>query len=271
MIAAVGQSLIFILCVSFIMSESNRVLGMLAIIKNEGMVIKEWIEHYIWQGVDHFYIIDNGSTDNTKEILAEYIKSGIVSYFVFGGRHMQAESYNQIFYSFAQQQCKWLIICDADEYIYNTRRGGSIKGYLNTLDYNRISHVALQWKMFGSSGYETQPVDKIRTSFLWRQSAIHPNTKMIVNTSLTGRLHVHGHWHKPATESIQYPADLALNHYAIMSKEYFGKIKMTRGDVNSVECDNVRDWKYFEEYDHKEFCDTELRDLILDQNDQNQS
>lgn len=55
-------------------------VGLLAIIKNEGMVIQEWIEHYIWQGVSHFYIIDNGSTDNTHKVLLPYIQKGIMSY-----------------------------------------------------------------------------------------------------------------------------------------------------------------------------------------------
>ena len=29
--------------------------------KNESMIITEWIEHYLREGIDHFYLIDNGS------------------------------------------------------------------------------------------------------------------------------------------------------------------------------------------------------------------
>ena len=39
-------------------------LSILAIFKNEAMNLKEWIEHYILNGVEHFYLINNGSTDN---------------------------------------------------------------------------------------------------------------------------------------------------------------------------------------------------------------
>lgn len=40
-------------------------LSLLAIFKNEETSLSLWIEHYCWMGVDHFYLIDNGSTDNS--------------------------------------------------------------------------------------------------------------------------------------------------------------------------------------------------------------
>jgi hypothetical protein len=33
------------------------------------------------------------------------------------------------------------------------------------------------------------------------------------------------------------------------SREYFAKVKMTRGDVIKALNDDVRDWAYFEKYD----------------------
>ena len=48
-------------------------LSVLAIFKNETMNLKMWIDHYLWQGVEHFYLIDNGSTDKPLAILKEYI------------------------------------------------------------------------------------------------------------------------------------------------------------------------------------------------------
>ena len=55
----------------------------LSIFKNETMNLKLWLEHYLWQGVGHFYLIDNGSTDNPLSILQEYIDKGIITYFYF--------------------------------------------------------------------------------------------------------------------------------------------------------------------------------------------
>ena len=44
-------------------------LCLVAIFKNESHILKEFITHYIKQGVDHFFLIDNGSNDNYSDIL----------------------------------------------------------------------------------------------------------------------------------------------------------------------------------------------------------
>jgi len=54
---------------------------------------------------------------------------------------------------------------------------------------------------------------------------------------------------------------LHLNHYAIQSREFFGNVKMTRGDVSSVSLASHRDWDYFDTYDHREVVDEELKDM----------
>ena len=54
------------------MSNYKYFLTCCLMIKNEGKYIEEWMDHYISEGVEHFYIIDNGSTDNTLELLKKY-------------------------------------------------------------------------------------------------------------------------------------------------------------------------------------------------------
>ena len=44
-----------------------------ALFKNESHSIKEWIKHYLYHGVEHFYLIDDGSTDNYLEEIQEFI------------------------------------------------------------------------------------------------------------------------------------------------------------------------------------------------------
>ena len=62
---------------------------------------------------------------------------------------------------------------------------------------------------------------------------------------------------------IDNPKDeIALNHYAIMSEEYFRKVKMTRGAADRT--DNVRDMEYYNKNDTEasEIIDTELKNLV---------
>jgi hypothetical protein len=238
----------------------NKSLCILVIIKNEAMVIDEWINHYIWQGVDHFYIIDNDSTDNTKDILNPYINKHIVSYFYREEQHRQNDHYNEIYKKYIRNNWDWVIVCDADEYFYY--RGKKVlKEYINSLDQSNISNITINWKMFGSNGHITQP-QSIRKSFLIRKKDLHKDFKAIINPLLTDRLYIHLHSHIGGI-SINNPIELALNHYAIMSKEYFEKIKMTRGDADDSKQNNLRDWNYFDKYNHKEVYDTELHDLVV--------
>ena len=235
-------------------------LGLLVIAKNENMVIREFVQHYQWQGVQHIYLIDNGSTDNTKQVLQPFIDDGYIEYYYMPKKHSQTDHYNSI-YPHIKNQCKWLIVCDADEYIYNRIPENTIATYLHTLDYANVNGVALNWKMFGSSGYKQQP-ESIRSSFIMRKRE-DSNQKTIVNTSQTEKLIMHSHvYTNPNNQLISNPFELALNHYAIMSLEYFQKVKMTRGDAYINTSDNVRNMDYFARYDHKEMEDTELRDLV---------
>lgn len=59
-------------------------LGITAIIRNEADNLEEWLDYHIAAGVDIFYIYDDDSNDNIAEVLAPYIKDGIVEYFPLG-------------------------------------------------------------------------------------------------------------------------------------------------------------------------------------------
>ena len=63
-------------------------LAIVAIMKNEGHYLKEWLDYHLPAGVDHFYIYDNDSPDNQAEVTAPYIKAGLVDYFLASGKAM---------------------------------------------------------------------------------------------------------------------------------------------------------------------------------------
>jgi hypothetical protein len=242
-------------------NEPKYTLSLLLICKNESMVIDEYIKHYKWQGVEHIYLIDNGSNDNMKEVLNPYINDGYISYYYLDERNQQIKHYNTVYIEI-RNQTKWLIVCDADEYIYNRNKEETILTYLNSIDYNTISAIELSWKMFGSSDYKTQPINNIRTSFVWRQKELHTLIKNIINTKFTDSLEIHSHKYNGGTR-IKDPPELALNHYAIMSEEYFKTVKVKRGAADGAENNNIRDMNYFNAYDHKEEYDDELKNLTL--------
>ena len=72
-----------------------------AIFKNESHILKEWIDHYFFHGVDHIYLINDNSNDNYLTILEQYIKDNKVTLYntsnEFQGLNRQSQYYNHFF------------------------------------------------------------------------------------------------------------------------------------------------------------------------------
>ena len=242
-------------------------LCIMAIFKNETMNLKVWIEHYLWQGVEHFYLIDNGSTDNPLDILKEYIDSGIVSYYYRDQKFQQPQHYRFIFDKEKLKfKTKWLCICDLDEFFF-----GVDKKLIDTLDnYDNYEVLYTNSFFYGSDNLIEHPKD-IRKSILHRNNDTVNGIKYIFKPKcIKSSKEIWIHWlvnedtiQKKYKNEIHVNDKLRLNHYPIQSYEYYTKIKMTRGDVSNKESENIRDIKYFEYYrDIATIFDDSLNKLI---------
>lgn len=92
-------------------------LAVVAILKNEGPYLKEWLDYHLLAGVDHFYLYDNDSTDNQAEVAKPYVEAGLVDYFPTPGKCMQMPVYNEAIKRF-KFHCRYMAIIDGDEFIY---------------------------------------------------------------------------------------------------------------------------------------------------------
>ena len=92
-------------------------LAVVAIMKNEGPYVKEWLDYHLLAGVDHFFIYDNGSPDNQSEIIKPYADAGLVTYIDYPGKARQYEAYNAAVrdYKFF---CRYIAFIDGDEFIF---------------------------------------------------------------------------------------------------------------------------------------------------------
>ncbi len=234
-------------------------IGVLAIFKNEAMTIREWVDHYKWQGVNHILLLNNNSTDDFRDKLKG--TESFVTIVDAPKLHNQEGYYNSIGVPFfKQKKIDILLLIDIDEYLF-VKDGRSLKDYLRQ-EFSKPNHpsqIFVRWSMFGSSGHDQQPTS-IRKSFVWKQRDLAHMGKCAVYVPDVKLLRVHQH--DVTGTTIEKNDELQLNHYAIMSKEYFQNVKMTRGDVHSQNLESIRDWKYFQDYDHKEVKDTVLSDLV---------
>ena len=227
-------------------------LSIMAIFKNETMNLRLWLDHYLWQGVEHFYLIDNGSTDNPCGILQEYINKGIVTYYYRAEKYQQPQHYRHVFDAEnLKEKTKWLCICDLDEFFFGTENT-----FAKALDeFNNYDVIYTNSFFYGSDNLVEHPKD-IRRSILHRQEDMENGIKYIFKPSaINDSSEIWIHWlvhpgslQKKQMNEIRQNNKIRLNHYHIQSLEYFQKIKMTRGDVSVSENENIRDVKYFEHY-----------------------
>ena len=135
--------------------ENPRVyLSIVCIAKNEGQYIKEWIEYHNMLGVERFYFYDNGSTDNTREVLDSYIKEGLVVYNYCEGQALQNLVYADAILKY-RDQTRWMAIIDLDEFIVPVEKN-NIPDFLK--DYENYPAVGINWVMFDSNGHKTKPL-----------------------------------------------------------------------------------------------------------------
>ena len=250
-----------------------------AIFKNESHAMEEWLLNHLNEGVEHFYLINNGSTDNFMPIIRKYRQ--YITLFNDNSKYAQERLYDKYFLPIKDDSV-WMMIIDLDEFVYSRNGYNTIPDYLKTVS-RAVSKIALFWKMYGSSGFIKQP-DSIIHNFLNRNKILDVGhlSKQIVNTSRLIGFEVHDHYvyndrmfigsNNRVIQTRKIPCRLSeadtvtclsncslhLNHYPIQSYEWFKNVKMTRGDVNRPVNEYVRNNTYFREYDTNDVFDDEL-------------
>ena len=126
-------------------------LSLCLCIKNESKYIEAYINHYIQQGVEHFYIINNNSDDNIEEFINNSHYKSIVTLITDNrdinvyGSGVIIELFRQHLYSLIKEESEWAIIVDIDEFMYG-KNGYTIKSYLKSLEPD-IGGIYVIWNI----------------------------------------------------------------------------------------------------------------------------
>ena len=239
-------------------------IGVLAMFKNESMILREWIEHYKWQGVDMILLLNNNSDDDWQSIVKDY--EGFVTVKDTPEKHAQLKYYTEVGVPFFKENgFDVLVLVDIDEYYFG-KDGRLIKDYVQEIftKEDRPSSIQCGWSMFGSSGHVKQP-KSIREEFTMRPSNTpdNRNVKSIMMISdISGGI-VNSQHNPIMTGRIdQCPPGLQVNHYQIMSKEYFDKVKAKRGNASNPLTETFRNEEYWKKGDINLVKDTLLADQV---------
>jgi hypothetical protein len=206
---------------------------------NEAPYLREWIEFHRLVGVEHFFLYDNGSTDDHLEVLAPYIDDGIVTLHEWKASPLvQRDVFDHALRAY-REDARWIAFLDLDEFLFSPT-GASVAELLR--DYERWPGVAVNWAIFSHSGHRARPEGRVIESYSLRDRQETGLVKSIVDPLRTVRC-VDAHWF---TYDYGLPVDengwplsegqsrscsferLRVNHYASRSRDEL-RDKLERG------------------------------------------
>ena len=234
-------------------------LTVCAIAKNEGSYFQEWVDWHKNLGVEKFYIYDNESTDNTKEVLVPYIESGFVDYVYWRGKAQQLPVYDDCLEK-RRLEASWIAVIDLDEFIVPIK-DQTIPEFLKR--FENFSAVEINWLVYGSGGAKKKEHGGVMERFkshshfnhrLNRHAKTIANPRRVFNfigcheaAVISGSAaDSHGQVVRKQFRDREAQLDvIRINHYAVKSYEEFLQ-KRARGRGRTV---TQRGLDYFEMFD----------------------
>lgn len=220
-------------------------LAVCAIFKNEAPYLKEWLEFYKLIGVQHFYLYNNNSTDNYKEILQPYIESKEVDLidwdYPYALGQAQNSAYNNCLRK-ARGKVKWLGFLDLDEFLFPVQEN-NLQTFLK--QYESYGAVCANWVMFGTSDIEIIPDNTLTiealTTRAFLDEGVHKHVKSIVRPERVVSMSAHNptklyrNFFQVTTDKIKFTGPysptvaldkLRINHYWTRDKKWLTTVKM---------------------------------------------
>ena len=164
-------------------------LSAVAAIKNEAAYLDEWLAFGLLEGIEHVLLYDNGSTDNTRDVLQPWIEAGIVELFdwpVHWKDGAQVKAHKDALLRL-RGRTRWAAFIDPDEFLFSPT-GKSLQEVLRR--YEGCSGVVVNWQCYGSSGLKTRPTGLTIESYTRRARthwARNRRVKTIVDPMLAVR------------------------------------------------------------------------------------
>jgi hypothetical protein len=116
-------------------------IPLFAVMKNERILIRAFLDHYRWLGVSRFFFVDTGSTDGTLEFLAGQPDVDVwTTSASFGETSGGRRWIDGLISSMAMN--RWLLHADIDEFlVFAGMRQNSIRSMIGWLKYRRLDRL----------------------------------------------------------------------------------------------------------------------------------
>jgi hypothetical protein len=128
-------------------------LSVCTVIKNEVEYMNDFLTHYINQDVEHFFIINNNSTDGIEEWIENHPLNKIITLindntemkYNIDGSETHKQILNNNLYPILKEKTEWAIIVDIDEFMFG-KNNHTISSFIDTLEEN-VNGVYVYWNI----------------------------------------------------------------------------------------------------------------------------
>jgi ADP-heptose:LPS heptosyltransferase len=243
-------------------SPHNNV-ALVSVVKNEGPYLLEWIGYHLMLGVEHIYLYDDGSNDNSLEAYQIMYKTGRLTVhraLKTGRRHNMQEDCNEEWRRQYGHLYKFMMPWDGDEFLA-LKEGATLQKLLDAIPQN-VGQVRLNWKLFGSANQLYADFDRFvierftkhclpntehLTKLILRVEAmgavdyetdqsraitVHCSSILPEYRTVGGDLHTEVEGAGTAITPTIWNGWAVCNHYAVKSVEEFLTIKKTKPKVH---------------------------------------
>ena len=245
-------------------------LAVVAIFKDEGRYLKEWLDYHLLAGVEHFYLYNNDSSDDYAEVLAPYVEKNLVTLIDWPGKLMMYPAYNDAINKH-RFDCRYMAFIDLDEFIFpkTNRPVVEVIDEILSRDSNAAA-LGINWQCFGSNGQDKADYSR---GVLERFTRRAPDKGIFLGEGIVNPRAVDCWWSPHYAYYFQdfysinsngaktlyiagYPIatdKIVINHYFTKSKEEYALKKMPKGSC--VMNNNPYSMKDFFDYDRNEIFD----------------
>jgi hypothetical protein len=199
---------------------------------NHASYLAEWVEFHLLVGIERFFLYDNGSTDDHRDVLAPYIDEGVVVLHEWPGPSRRYAALDHCVSTY-RDDARWIAFFDIDEFVFSPN-GTPVPEVLK--DYEPFSALGINSAVFLTSGHKARPPGLVIENYLMRRQLKGRAIKSIVDPRRTIRcvgghnfVYSSGHAvdltkkpvHGPRTEKFVREGEhiLRMNHYFTKSEE----------------------------------------------------
>ncbi len=242
-----------------------------AIVKDELPYLVEWVAYYRLIGFDRLLLYSNDCSDGTDRLLDTMAAAGLVEHRRWPsvpGLSAQRTAYAD---ALARAATRWMLFADADEFLH-LAEDATIGGFLGRFSPD-VSAVAINWRVFGSSGLAERGPALVIERFVRAAPADHPlnhHVKTIAVAADVASVDVHsvvlarGRYVGPGGHDVTLRRGAFMrpryrlaqvNHYVVKSRAEF-EDKRRRGNAalasDAPDKTTTRDGPFFDYHDRNE-------------------